>query len=128
MISFAIPAVWAGVNFSNPAMRTGTSLPANSICGGRPGLKIKSLTLSEARSISRKIETKFNGGGVGGWLVTVWCSLLIFDSGTFAVLARQKIARDQKIALKNKLLWFDVHPSRRYSTGAVNRNLDRVPK
>jgi hypothetical protein len=75
--------VWAGVNFSNPAMRTGTSLPANSICGGRPGLKIKSLTLSEARSISRKIETKFNGGGVGGWLVTVWCSLLIFDSGTF---------------------------------------------
>jgi hypothetical protein len=46
----------------------------------------------------------------------------------FAVLARQKTARDQKIALKNKLLWFDVHPSRRYSTGAVNRNLDRVPK
>lgn len=39
----------------------------------------------------------------------------------FAEVARQKIA------LKNKLLWFSVHPSRRYSTGAVNRNSDRVP-
>src|SRR6185369_15856631 len=109
MISLAIPAVWAGVNFSRPAMRTGTSFPANSICGGRPGLKIRSLTLSEARSISRKIEMKFSGGGAGGWLVTFGCSLLILIQELFAVLARQKIA------LKNKLLWYCVHHSRRYS-------------
>ena len=66
MINLAIPAVWAGVNFSSPAMRTGTSFPANSICGGRPGLKIRSLTLSEARSISRNTAMKFGGGGAGG--------------------------------------------------------------
>jgi len=61
-----VPAVWAGVNFSRPAMRTGTSFPANSICGGRPGLKIRSLTLSDARNISRKTKMKFGGAGADG--------------------------------------------------------------
>ena len=65
---------------------------------------------------------KFSGGGVGGWLVTVGCSLLILIQELFALLARQKIA------LKNKLLWFYVHQSRRYSRSAVNRNLGRVSK
>jgi hypothetical protein len=59
-------AVCAGNSFSRPAMRTGTSLPANSICGGRPGLKIRSLTLSDARNISRKTAMKFSVGGAGG--------------------------------------------------------------
>src|SRR4026207_442466 len=83
MINFEIPAVWAGSNFSRPAIRTGTSFPASSICGGRPGLKIKSLTLSDAVNISRKMAMKFNGGAEGGWLVRFGCWLLIFDSGTF---------------------------------------------
>ena len=62
VISFAMLAVWAGLSFSRPAIRTGTSLPASSICGGRPELKIRSLTLSEARSISRRTAMKFGGG------------------------------------------------------------------
>jgi hypothetical protein len=57
---------------------------------------------------------------VGWWQLVVRYSFLLQE--LFAVLARQKIA------LKNKLLWFGVHPSRRYSTGAKNRFLDRVPK
>jgi len=35
-------------------------LPASSICGGRPGEKIKSLTLSELFSISRSTAMKFS--------------------------------------------------------------------
>src|ERR1051325_3554348 len=97
MMSLAIPAVCAGVNFSKPAIFTGTSFPASSICGGLPGLKIKSLTLSDALSISRKIAMKLGGGGVGGWLVTVGRSLLILISELFAMVARQKNAwRDRK--------------------------------
>jgi len=92
MMSLAIPAVWAGVSFSKPAIFTGTSFPASSICGGRPGLKIKSLTLSDARNISRKIAMKLGGGGVGGWLFTFGRSLLILISELFSVVARQKIA------------------------------------
>jgi hypothetical protein len=90
IISFAIPAVCAGVNFSKPAIRTGTKFPVNSICGGRPGLKIRSLTLPDARSISRKIAMKFNGGGAGGWLLTFGCSLLILFQELFTLLERQK--------------------------------------
>ena len=98
-----MPAVWAGVNFSNPAIFTGTNFPASSICGGRPGLKIRSLTLLDARSISRKIAMKLSGGGAGGWLVTLGRSLLIFVQELFTRLARQKIA------WKNKLLESRVH-------------------
>jgi polyferredoxin len=101
--------VWAGVNFSRPAIRTGTSFPASSICGGRPGLKIKSLTLSDAVNISRKMAMKFNGGAVGGWLVTFGCWLLILILELFALVVRQKIT------LANKLVSADVHQSRRYT-------------
>src|SRR5690349_16932454 len=110
MMSLAIPAVWAGVSFSKPAIFTGTSFPASSICGGRPGLKIKSLTLSEARSISRKIAMKLGGGGVGGWLFTFGRSLLIFDFGTFLS------GRASKDCVENKLLASHVHQSRRNSS------------
>jgi hypothetical protein len=78
MITFAMLAVWAGVSFSNPGKLTGCSLPESSTCGGRPGEKIKSLTLSEVLSICRNKAMKFNGGGVpageGGVI-----GLLIFD-------------------------------------------------
>src|ERR1051325_7939384 len=89
MMSLAMPAVWVGKSFCKPATRTGTSFPANSICGGRPGLKIKSLTLSEARSISRRTATKFSGGGVVvGRVVEVFgCALLILE--LFTSPARQ---------------------------------------
>jgi hypothetical protein len=50
---------------------------------------------------------------VGWWQLVVRYSFLLQE--LFAVLARQKIA------LKNKLLWFGVHPSRRYSTGAIKQ-------
>jgi hypothetical protein len=63
MMTLAIPAVWAGVNFSSPGTFTGWSLPANSIWGGRPGEKIKSLTFSEALSISRSTAMKFGVDG-----------------------------------------------------------------
>jgi hypothetical protein len=88
-------------------MRTGTSFPANSTCGGRPGLKIKSLTLSDARNISRKTATKLSGGGVGCWLFTFGRSLLILILELFSLLARQKIV------LENKLVSDNVHQSRR---------------
>lgn len=90
-------------------MRTGTSFPANSTCGGLPGLKIKSLTLSDARNISRKTATKFGGGGVACacWGFTVGRSLLILILELFFMLARQKIV------LENKLVSSDVHQSRR---------------
>ena len=102
-MSLAIPAVWAGVSFSKPAILTGTNFPANSICGGLPGLKIRSLTLADARSISRKIAMKLRGGGVGGWLVTFGRSLLMLIPELFTRLARQKIV------CKNKLLESHVH-------------------
>ena len=105
MMSLAIPAVWAGVSFSKPEILTGTNFPANSICGGLPGLKIRSLTLSDARSISRKIAMKLRGGGVEGWLVTFGRSLLMSIQELFTRLARQKIM------WKNKLLFFHVHQS-----------------
>ncbi len=67
MINFAMLAVCAGVSFSNPGMRTGWSFPVSSICGGRPGEKIRSLTLSETRSIRRNTSMKLsNGGPLGG--------------------------------------------------------------
>src|SRR5215204_427292 len=106
MISFAMPAVWAGVNLSSPGTRTGTSFPANSTCGGRPGLNIRSLTLSEARSISRRTATKFSAGGPGGWVIEVvgdW--LLILE--LFVWLARQKLTTtfaNEYCRVKNKLL------------------------
>src|SRR4051794_19167014 len=95
MINFAIPAVWAGVNFSRPAIRTGTNFPASSICGGRPGLKIRSLTLSEARSISRRIAMKFNGGACGGGLVTFGGWLLMLIPELLSLLARQRLPRER---------------------------------
>src|SRR5437762_3384222 len=76
-------------------MRTGTSFPANSTCGGRPGLKIKSLTLSDVRSISRKTATKLGGGGGTAWLFTFGCSLLILIQELFAILARQDRVGEQ---------------------------------
>src|SRR5258705_6841338 len=79
MIILAIPAVCAAVSFSRPLILTPTSLPPNSICGGRPGLKIRSLTFSETLNISRSTVTKLGGGGPAGWLVAiVGCSVLIF--------------------------------------------------
>src|SRR5882724_4929134 len=87
MMSFAIPAVWAGVNFSNPAIRTGSNFPDNSICGGRPGLNIRSLTLSEALNICLKTAIKFGGGGPALCGVGLFgCSLLIFHSNFLVVV------------------------------------------
>src|ERR1041385_5742456 len=54
-----MPVVWAGVNFSSPGTLTGTSFPASSTCGGRPGEKIRSLTLLDIPSICRSTTTKF---------------------------------------------------------------------
>lgn len=74
--------MWAGVNFSKPLIRTGTSFPEISICGGLPGLKIRSLTLSDARNISRSTVMKF-GGGAWVEVVGVVGSLLIFYGNFF---------------------------------------------
>src|SRR5205085_11828965 len=59
-----MPAVWAGVNFSSPGTGTPCNLPSNSICGGRPGEKIRSLTLSETASIVLSTSRKFIGAPV----------------------------------------------------------------
>ena len=73
------------------------SFPESSICGGRPGLKIRSLTLSEARSISRKTLMKFGGGGdcaeAGrcSWLFATHFSLELF-----LVLAASKLRMDER--------------------------------
>src|SRR6267142_3023320 len=66
MISLAMLAVCGGTSFSSPGIGTGSSLPANSIWGGRPGENIRSLTLSDALSICRSIARKFKGGGLAG--------------------------------------------------------------
>src|ERR1041384_455565 len=63
IINLAIPKVCAGVSLSNPGTGTPCSLPTNSICGGRPGEKIKSLTLSETPSICCRTVARFRGAG-----------------------------------------------------------------
>ena len=65
MIILAMAKVCAGVSFSRPGIGTGCSLPTSSICGGRPGEKIRSLTLSETASICCRTFARLSGAGVG---------------------------------------------------------------
>src|SRR5438552_599293 len=65
MISLAMLVVCAGESFSTPGTITGCSLPTNSTCGGRPGEKIRSLTLSDTASICCKTFARFNAAGGG---------------------------------------------------------------
>src|SRR5258705_5436110 len=118
MISLAIPAVCAAVSFSRPLILTPTSLPPNSICGGRPGLKIRSLTFSETLNISRSTVTKLGGGGPAARLFAiVGCSVLIFRLNVYRRGGRQRpgyswhsqVKRNYR--KKNQLITPCVHPS-----------------
>jgi len=73
-------AVCAGNSLSRPGTFTGTNLPVSSTCGGRPGENSKSLTLSEARNIWRRMVMKSSGGGLFAGLPAV------ADAGGGAVL------------------------------------------
>jgi hypothetical protein len=78
MRSFAIAVVWFGRSFSSPGIGTGCKAPISSICGGRPGEKMRSLTLSETDNMRCRTPTKFIcGAGVGGGAAPACVSVLI---------------------------------------------------
>src|SRR6266850_364228 len=82
MISFAMPAVCAAVNFSNPGTGTPCNFPTSSIWGGRPGEKSKSLTLLETPSMRCRTTMKFGGAALEdcGSVVDVgFCIVLISE-------------------------------------------------
>jgi hypothetical protein len=64
MMILAMPKVCAGVNLSSPGIATGCSFEINSICGGRPGEKIRSLTLSDTANICWRTLARFSDAGV----------------------------------------------------------------
>ena len=72
-----IAAVWCGKSFSKPGTATGVSLPMSSICGGRPGEKIRSLTLSETESIRFSTAMKFCSAVAVGVCGALECGVLI---------------------------------------------------
>src|SRR5947209_7562652 len=78
-ISLAIEAVCAGRSLSRPGTATACNSPINSTCGGRPGEKIRSLTLSETDSMCCSTFRKLSWGGApaGGGAEKGACGVLI---------------------------------------------------